>query len=179
MNQGTLTVLTGNLALDAWVREVVELCKPAAVHLCDGSEGERQSLIAEMLASGTLIALNPEKRPNSYLCRADPSGVARVESRTFVCSRERADAGPTNNWQDPHVMKAELLRLLHGAMRGRTLYVIPFSMGPIGSAIARIGVELTDSPYVAVSMGIMTRMGSAALVARPALSRGAAGRRGS
>jgi phosphoenolpyruvate carboxykinase (GTP) len=160
-----LNVSTGNSALDAWVREIAELCEPSALELCDGSDEERSVLVERMLAAGTLIALNPQKRPNSYLCRSDPRDVARVESRTFVCSRLEADAGPTNRWKAPDVMKAELVELFRGSMRGRILYVVPFSMGPIGSDIARLGVELTDSPYVALSMRIMTRMGTAALAA--------------
>src|SRR6186713_938761 len=153
----------GIAALDTWVQSIAELCEPACILLCSGSQTERAELIRQLLANGTLIALNPEKRPNSYLCRSDPRDVARVESRTFVCSRSEADAGPSNRWREPLAMQAELLTAFRGCMRGRTLYVIPFSMGPVGSPLARIGVELTDSPYVALSMQIMTRVGSAVL----------------
>jgi phosphoenolpyruvate carboxykinase (GTP) len=156
---------TSNAALDTWINEVAALCDARSIHICDGSAQERKCLLDAMLESGTLLALNPEKRPNSYLCRSDPRDVARVESRTFICSERQADAGPTNNWRAPEAMKAELTELLRGAMRGRTLYVIPFSMGPVGSPLARLGVQLTDSPYVVVSMYIMTRMGAAALAA--------------
>ena len=156
---------TLNAALDAWIDEIATLCEPSSVHVCDGSDRERKRLLDAMLESGTFLALNPEKRPNSYLCRSDPRDVARVESRTFICSQQEADAGPTNHWRGPAEMKAELLPLLRGAMRGRTLYVIPFSMGPVGSPLARLGVQLTDSPYVVVSMHTMTRMGAAALAA--------------
>jgi phosphoenolpyruvate carboxykinase (GTP) len=154
---------TGNEALDAWISTVAKICAPAGVHLCDGSDAERSRLLEEMLANGTLIALNSEKRPNSYLCRSDPRDVARVESRTFICSRTEDDAGPTNHWVAPEVMKATLVEYFRGSMRGRTLYVMPFSMGPLGSPLARLGVQITDSPYVVVSMRIMTRMGAAAL----------------
>jgi len=156
---------TSNAALDSWIDEINTLCGASSVYVCNGSEDERQRLIDAMVESGTLLALNPEKRPNSYLCRSDPRDVARVESRTFICSRQEADAGPTNHWRAPAEMKAELLELLRGAMRGRTLYVIPFSMGPVGSPLSRLGVQLTDSPYVVVSMRTMTRMGAAALAA--------------
>ena len=121
-----------NTALSAWVQEIVELCEPSAVHVCDGSEEERQALVRGMLATGTLLALNPHKRQNSYLCRSDPRDVARVESRTFICSEREADAGPKNHWQEPGAMKARLRALFRGSMRGRTLYVVPFSMARSG-----------------------------------------------
>ncbi|WP_116948009.1 phosphoenolpyruvate carboxykinase (GTP) [Jiangella endophytica] len=156
---------TSHVRLLAWVREVAELTQPDRIHWCDGSDEEWTALTDQLVAAGTLTRLNPEKKPNSFWARTDPTDVARVEERTFICSVNEADAGPTNNWRDPNEMKAEMSELYRGSMRGRTMYVIPFCMGPLTAANPMFGVELTDSPYVTVSMRIMARMGAHVLEA--------------
>jgi phosphoenolpyruvate carboxykinase (GTP) len=158
-----MTATTSNQKLTAWVDEWAEIFQPTDIHWCDGTAEEYDALCQLLVDGGTFERLSDAKRPNSYLALSDPGDVARVEDRTFICSEQESDAGPTNNWKAPSEMKETLLAHYRGAMAGRTMYVVPFSMGPLGSPIAHIGVQLTDSPYVAVSMRIMTRMGQGAL----------------
>ncbi len=156
---------TRHKRLVTWVRQIALITQPDRIHWCDGSDAEWEQLTGELIKAGTLTRLDPQKRPNSFYANSDPRDVARVESRTFICSQHKDDAGPTNNWTAPDEMRAILNPLFTGAMRGRTMYVVPFSMGPIGSPISALGVEITDSAYVAISMRVMTRMGKAALEA--------------
>ena len=155
--------MTRHQALLRWVEEIRQLCRPQEVHWCDGSPEEYQAMCQRMVDGGTAVELNPEIRPNSYLIRSEPADVARVEDRTFICTPTEEEAGPTNHWADPEEMHARLRELFDGCMEGRTLFVIPFSMGPVGSPIAHIGIQLTDSPYVVANMHIMTRVGQPVL----------------
>ena len=154
---------TSNQDLQQWIDEVASLTRPDQIKWCDGSDAEYQSLVKQMLSSGDLLELNQETYPNCYLHRSDPSDVARVEHLTFVCTAEQKDAGPNNNWMHPNEAREQMRNLFEGCMAGRTMYVIPYCMGPIDSAYARCGVEITDSPYVVINMKLMTRMGRAAL----------------